>query len=179
MRYQYERFGHPGLGWRNSSGGSSYLERSLQNDELFSELESNKTSVEEDHDNETDTYFESPIGEEEDIFDMDLKVSTATLAVSYCIVVCVFFLFISLQHRFDGDFMGGLVHAIVIISLTIVVLMIFTRNIVWPRLWYAGFGAFFLWFFHRMVVFPLIALIFPFKMYQTSPTPEDINVIRI
>ena len=93
----------------------------------------------------------------------EAPVSTATLAVTYCVIVCSFFVLLSLQNRLDGDFMGGLVHTIIIIIITISIVMFFVKRTLWPRLWFAGFGAFFLWFFHRMVVFPLIALIFPFS----------------
>ena len=81
-------------------------------------------------------------------------------------------------ERYDGDCMGGLLHALVIIILTVFCLMVVTRNIVWPRLWYAGFGAFFLWFFHRMVVFPLIALLFPFKMFSSTTQTENLVAVR-
>ena len=93
----------------------------------------------------------------------EAPVSTATLAVTYCVIVCSFFVLLSLQNKLDGDFMGGLVHTIIIIIITISLIMFFAKRTLWPRLWFAGFGAFFLWFFHRMVVFPLIALIFPFS----------------
>ena len=75
--------------------------------------------------------------------------------------------------------MGGLLHALVIIILTVFCLMVVTRNIVWPRLWYAGFGAFFLWFFHRMVVFPLIALLFPFKMLSSTTQTENLVAVAV
>ena len=97
------------------------------------------------------------------INNIDLDLSTATLAVMFCVVVCIYFVLISLQSKFDADFMGGLIHALSVIILVIIILMVITITRNWPKLWYAGFGSFFLWFFHRMVVFPLIALIFPFQ----------------
>ena len=143
--------------------------RSLNNDILFpSDPQSNLSMV----DNDSESREEFGTEEVSDLFHHELVVSTATLAVSYCIIICGVFVLINTQNRFDGDFMGGLLHALAIIILTVILVMVATRNIVWPRLWYAGFGAFFLWFFHRMVVFPLIALLFPFKMFSTTQTEE-------
>ena len=144
--------------------------RSLNYDILFP---SNMTDLENDTNEELG--FEDTVPR---MYQQKLMVSTATLSVSYCVVICGIFVLINAQQRFDGDFMGGLLHALVIIILTVMCLMVFTRNIVWPRLWYAGFGAFFLWFFHRMVVFPLIALLFPFKMFSSTTQTETLVLER-
>ena len=149
--------------------------RSLNNDILFP---SNLTELEKD----TNGTFREEFDIEETLvprmYQEKLTVSTATLSVSYCVVICALFVLINAQQRFDGDFMGGLLHALAIIILTVTILMVVTTNIVWPRLWYAGFGAFFLWFFHRMVVFPLIALLFPFKMFSSTTQTESLVTER-
>ena len=36
-----------------------------------------------------------------------LSLSTASLAVTFCLVVCIFFVIFCLQETFDGDFLGG------------------------------------------------------------------------
>ena len=36
-----------------------------------------------------------------------ISLSTASLSVTFCLVVCVFFVLLCLQERFDGDFLGG------------------------------------------------------------------------
>ena len=36
-----------------------------------------------------------------------LSLSTASLAVTFCLIVCIFFVIFCLQERFDGDFLGG------------------------------------------------------------------------
>ena len=149
--------------------------RSLNNDILFP---SNLTELEKD----TNGTFKEEFDIEETVvprmYQDKLTVSTATLSVSYCVVICGLFVLINAQQRFDGDFMGGLLTALAIIILTVTCLMVVTTNIVWPRLWYAGFGAFFLWFFHRMVVFPLIALLFPFKMFSSTTQTESLVTER-
>ena len=95
------------------------------------------------------------------------QLSTATVSVAFCVIVCTFFIVLSFQTRFDGDFMGGLVHSLLVIVITVMVLMSVLKPIQWPQLWYGGVSSYFLWFFHRMVVFPLIAVIFPFNIYRT------------
>ena len=63
--------------------------------------------------------------------------------------------------------MGGLVHSLLVIVITVVMTMSISPPILWPQLWYGGVSSYFLWFFHRMVVFPLIAVIFPFNIHRT------------
>ena len=36
-----------------------------------------------------------------------ISLSTARLSVTFCLIVCVFFVRLYLQERFDGDFLGG------------------------------------------------------------------------
>ena len=36
-----------------------------------------------------------------------ISLSTASLSVTFCLIVCVFFVLLCLQERFDGDFLGG------------------------------------------------------------------------
>ena len=106
-----------------------------------------------------------------------LYLSAANLSVIVCLVVCIFFIIFCLQKKFDGDFIGGkfcwfaslyytlfisgLLHAFFIISLCVLLQMLTTDNYVWPLIFYSGFSSFFLWFFHRIIVFPIIALLLP------------------
>ena len=164
--YGYPHRGHYQINWRNGSNNNDMdllqqrrFNSRVNKDILFPDV--NETSYE----NETNSDVDN-IKNLENLTIIDLyeaPVSTATLAVTYCVIVCSFFVLLSLQNKLDGDFMGGLVHTIIIIIITTSLIMFFTKRTLWPRLWFAGFGAFFLWFFHRMVVFPLIALIFPFS----------------
>lgn len=176
VNLSYTQFNNTEDPWRENLTNTTQPPplRSLNYDILFP---SNMTELE----NETSETFNEELGFEETVprmYQQKLMVSTATLSVSYCVVICGIFVLINAQQKFDGDFMGGLLHALVIIILTVMCLMVFTRNIVWPRLWYAGFGAFFLWFFHRMVVFPLIALLFPFKMFSSTTQTETLVLER-
>ena len=36
-----------------------------------------------------------------------ISLSTASLSVTFCLIVCVFFVLLCLQEKFDGDFLGG------------------------------------------------------------------------
>ena len=105
-----------------------------------------------------------------------LYLSAASLSVIVCLVVCMFFIIFCLQKKFDGDFIGGkfcwfasfyythisgLLHAFFIISLCVLLQMLATDHYVWPLIFYSGFSSFFLWFFHRIIVFPIIALLLP------------------
>ena len=96
------------------------------------------------------------------------QLSTATISVAFCVIVCTFFIILSFQTRFDGDFMGGLVHSLLVIVLSVMVFMSVSPRLLWPQLWYGGVTSYFLWFFHRLVVFPLITVIFPFTLYRTE-----------
>ena len=102
------------------------------------------------------------------VWQLDLELSTAALSVIYCVIICIVFIFLSLQTRFDGDFMGGLVHSLLVIVLSVMVFMSVSPRLLWPQLWYGGVTSYFLWFFHRLVVFPLITVIFPFTLYRTE-----------
>ena len=95
-----------------------------------------------------------------------LSGSTASLSLTFCLVVCLFFLAWCLQDRYDGDWLGGLLHALLVICATLCSLMSLVRSPAWPRLIVAAVGAFSLWFFHRMAVFPIIALLLPFSSIQ-------------
>ena len=106
-----------------------------------------------------------------------LYLSAANLSVIVCLVVCLFFITFCLQKKFDGDFIGGkfcwfaslyytlfisgLLHAFFIISLCVLLQMLTTDNYVWPLIFYSGFSSFLLWFFHRIIVFPIITLLLP------------------
>ena len=106
-----------------------------------------------------------------------LYLSAASLSVIVCLVVCLFFIIFCLQKKFDGDFIGGkfcwfaslyytlfisgLLHAFFIISLCVLLQMLTTDNYVWPLIFYSGFSSFLLWFFHRIIVFPIITLLLP------------------
>ena len=170
MAHSYTRFNKTDLGRENVTVTTQPTPlRSLNNNILFATLQSNLTELDNDT---TESFYEEVVPS---MYQQKLMVSTSTLAVSYCVIICFIFVLINVQERYDGDCMGGLLHALVIIILTVFCLMVFTRNIVWPRLWYAGFGAFFLWFFHRMVVFPLIALLFPFKMFSSTTQTENLR----
>ena len=37
-----------------------------------------------------------------------VSLSTASLAVTFCLIVCVFFVMFCLQEKLDGDFLGGI-----------------------------------------------------------------------
>lgn len=96
-----------------------------------------------------------------------LHLSTASISVLLCLVVCIAALLFCLQSRYDGDYLGGLVHAFLLILMLVHLGMMVTHRSGWPRLWYGGLGAFFLWFFHRMVVFPLVAELLPYTSVQS------------
>ena len=102
------------------------------------------------------------------VWQLELELSTAALSVIYCVIVCIYFIFLSLQTRFDGDFMGGLVHSLVVIVISVMGFMAVSPRLLWPQLWYGGVTSYFLWFFHRLVVFPLITVIYPFTFYRTE-----------
>ena len=102
------------------------------------------------------------------VWQLDLELSTAALSVIYCVIICIVFILLSLQTRFDGDFMGGLVHSLLVIVLSVMGFMAISPRLLWPQLWYGGVFSYFLWFFHRLVVFPLITVIFPFTLYRTE-----------
>ena len=108
----------------------------------------------------------SAFQDEADLYIRD-QLSTATITVAFCTIVCTFFIILSFQNRYDGDFMGGLVHSLLVIVITVMMTMSISPPILWPQLWYGGVSSYFLWFFHRMVVFPLIAVIFPFNIPRT------------
>ena len=98
------------------------------------------------------------------VWQLEMELSTAALSVIFCIIICIVFIFLSLQTRFDGDFMGGLVHSLLVIVISVMVFMAISPRLLWPQLWYGGVTSYFLWFFHRLVVFPLITVIFPFTI---------------
>ena len=102
------------------------------------------------------------------VWQLELELSTASLSVIYCVIICMVFILLSLQTRFDGDFMGGLVHSLLVIVLSVIGFMAISPRLLWPQLWYGGVFSYFLWFFHRLVVFPLITIIFPFTLYRTE-----------
>ena len=102
------------------------------------------------------------------VWQLEMELSTAALSVIFCIIICIVFIFLSLQTRFDGDFMGGLVHSLLVIVISVMVFMAISPRLLWPQLWYGGVTSYFLWFFHRLVVFPLITVIFPFTIYRTE-----------
>ena len=102
------------------------------------------------------------------VWQLESELSLAALSVIYCIIVCIVFILLSLQTRFDGDFMGGLVHSLLVIVLSVMGFMAISPGLLWPQLWYGGVTSYFLWFFHRLVVFPLITVIFPFTLYRTE-----------
>ena len=102
------------------------------------------------------------------VWQLEMELSTAALSVIYCVIVCIVFILLSLQTRFDGDFMGGLVHSLLVIVISVMGFMAISPRLLWPQLWYGGVTAYFLWFFHRLVVFPLITVIFPFTIYRTE-----------
>ena len=106
--------------------------------------------------------------------------SAANISVILCLVVCVFFIIFSLQTKFDGDFIGGkfcqfaslyytlfisgLLHAFFIISLCVLLQILTTDKYVWLIILYCGLTSFLLWFFHRIIVFPIINLLLPHEV---------------
>ena len=106
--------------------------------------------------------------------------SAASLSVIVCLVVCMFFIIFCLQKKFDGDFIGGkfcrfaslyytlfisgLLHAFFIISLCVLLQILTTDKYVWLIILYCGLTSFLLWFFHRIIVFPIINLLLPHEV---------------
>ena len=99
MAHSYTRINNSDPGRENVSvTNQSTPLRSLNNNILFATLQSNLSDL----DNDTRETFNEEFGIEEAVprmYQQELMVSTSTLAVSYCVIICFIFVLINAQAQ--------------------------------------------------------------------------------